>query len=113
MALSKQLAGLIGPTIVAMIVSEFPLVQPHLYDAQIRPSSISRRPDVCRRPGDCARPQSLGWDWTVLLHVGGWFSGALGLFQCSRPAPTNRVWRAPQRRCSWSWREFCCCAALC
>jgi hypothetical protein len=34
---SKRIAGLVGPTLVAMIVSEFPLVQPHLYDAQIPP----------------------------------------------------------------------------
>jgi len=34
---SKRIAGLVGPTIVAMVVSEFPLVQPHLYDAQIPP----------------------------------------------------------------------------
>jgi hypothetical protein len=37
MTTSRHIAGLAGPTIVAMIVSEFPLVQPHLYDAQIRP----------------------------------------------------------------------------
>jgi len=37
MTSSKRIAGLVGPTIVAMIVSEFPLVQPHLYDAQIPP----------------------------------------------------------------------------
>ena len=36
MASSKGLAGLVGPTIVAMIVSEFPLVQPHLYDRNVR-----------------------------------------------------------------------------
>jgi hypothetical protein len=34
---SKRIAGLVGPTMVAMLVSEFPLVQPHLYDAQIPP----------------------------------------------------------------------------
>lgn len=34
---SKQIAGLAGPALVAMLVSEFPLVQPHLYDAQIPP----------------------------------------------------------------------------
>jgi hypothetical protein len=39
---SKRIAGLVGPTIVAMIASEFPLVQPHLYDAQIRPSCTSQ-----------------------------------------------------------------------
>jgi hypothetical protein len=34
---SKRVAALVGPTIVAMLVSEFPLVQPHLYDDQIPP----------------------------------------------------------------------------
>ncbi len=34
---SKQIAGLVGPAIIAMVMSEFPLVQPHLYDAQIPP----------------------------------------------------------------------------
>ena len=42
MASSKQLAGLVGPTIVAMIVSEFPLVQPHLYDTRFRRLSTCR-----------------------------------------------------------------------
>jgi hypothetical protein len=37
MASSKRIAGLLGPTIVVMVASEFPLVQPHLYDAQIPP----------------------------------------------------------------------------
>jgi hypothetical protein len=34
---SKGIAGLVGPVIVAMVASEFPLVQPHLYNAQIPP----------------------------------------------------------------------------
>lgn len=34
---SKRIAGLVGPTIIAMLVSEYPLVQPHLYGAQIPP----------------------------------------------------------------------------
>lgn len=34
---SKRIAGLLGPTMVAVLVSEFPLVQPHLYDAQTPP----------------------------------------------------------------------------
>ena len=36
-AKSRRIAGLIGPTMIVMIVSEFPPVQPHLYDAQIPP----------------------------------------------------------------------------
>lgn len=34
---SKRIAGLLGPTIVVMVAAEFPLAQPHLYDAQIPP----------------------------------------------------------------------------
>jgi hypothetical protein len=34
---SKQVGALVGPTLVAMLVSEFPLVQPKIYDAQIPP----------------------------------------------------------------------------
>ncbi len=34
---SRQSGALLGPTIIAMIAAEFPLVQPHLYDAQIPP----------------------------------------------------------------------------
>ena len=34
---SKQIAALLGPTMVAMLVAEFPLVQPHLYEEQIAP----------------------------------------------------------------------------
>ena len=34
---SRNIAGLVGPTVVAMVASAFPLVQPHLYDAQIPP----------------------------------------------------------------------------
>ena len=34
---SKRIAGLVGPTIVALTASEFPMVQPHLYDSQIAP----------------------------------------------------------------------------
>lgn len=34
---SRQIAGLLGPSLSAVLISEFPLVQPHLYDAQIPP----------------------------------------------------------------------------
>jgi hypothetical protein len=34
---SEQIAGLVGPTLVAMLVSELPLLQPNLYDSQIPP----------------------------------------------------------------------------
>jgi uncharacterized membrane protein HdeD (DUF308 family) len=82
MASSKRIAGLLGPTIVVMVASEFPLVQPHLYDAQIPPVvylsgvllfvaglAIVRAHNVWRR------------DWTVLVTLSGWFFLLLGLFR--------------------------------
>jgi uncharacterized membrane protein HdeD (DUF308 family) len=77
---SKQVGGLVGPTLVAMLVSEFPLVQPHLYDAQIPPViylsgvlmfvaglAVVRAHNVWAR------------NWTVLITLSGWFFLVLGL----------------------------------
>ena len=80
MANSKQVGGLVGPTLVAMLISEFPLVQPNLYDAQIPPViylsgvllfvaglAVVRAHNVWAR------------NWTVLITLSGWFFLALGL----------------------------------
>jgi hypothetical protein len=58
MASSKQLAGLVGPTIIAMIVSEFPLMQPHLYDTQIPPVVYLSGVLTCAPHRDCSKPAS-------------------------------------------------------
>ena len=82
MATSRQIAGLAGPTIVAMIISEFPLVQPHLYDAQIPP--VVYLSGVLMFVAGLAIVRAHNrwvWDWTVLVTLTGWFSGALGLFR--------------------------------
>jgi 1,4-dihydroxy-2-naphthoate octaprenyltransferase len=82
MSNSKRIAGLVGPTLVAMLISEFPLVQPHLYDAQIPPvvylsgvlmfvSGLA----IVRAHNSWAR------DWTVLVTLSGWFFLVLGLFR--------------------------------
>ena len=79
---SKRIAGLLGPAIVAMIASEFPLVQPHLYDAQI--------PPVVYLSGVLMFVAGLAivrvhnrWsrDWTLLITLSGWFGVVLGLFR--------------------------------
>lgn len=36
-ATSRKIAGLLGPSLSAALIAEFPLVQPHLYDEQIPP----------------------------------------------------------------------------
>ena len=82
MADSKRIAGLIGPTLAAMLISESPLIQPHLYDSQIPPVvylsgvlmfvaglAVVRAHNVWAR------------NWTVLVTLTGWFFLGLGLFR--------------------------------
>jgi hypothetical protein len=79
---SKQIGGLVGPVIVAMIVSEFPLVQPHLYDAQIPP--VVYISGTLMFVGGLAIVRAHNhWvrDWSVLLTLSGWFFLILGLFR--------------------------------
>jgi hypothetical protein len=78
---SKRIAGLVGPVIVAMLVSEFPLVQPHLYDAQIPP--VVYLSGVLMFVGGLAIVRAHNhWarDWTVLITLSGWLGVILGLF---------------------------------
>lgn len=77
---SKQIGGLLGPIIVAVIVSEYPLVQPHLYDAQIPP--VVYLSGVLMFAGGLAVVRAHNhWvrDWSVLITLSGWFFLVLGL----------------------------------
>jgi 1,4-dihydroxy-2-naphthoate octaprenyltransferase len=79
---SRNIACVVGPTIVAMVVSEFPLVQPHLYDAQIPP--VVYLSGTLMFVGGLALVRMHNrWtrDWTVLLTLTGWFFLLLGLFR--------------------------------
>lgn len=82
MSRSKQIAGLVGPTIVAVTASEFPLVQPHLYDAQIPP--VVYLSGVLMFVAGLAIVRAHNYwarDWTVLVTLSGWFCFSLGLFR--------------------------------
>lgn len=82
MSNSKRIAGLVGPTLVAMLTSEFPLVQPHLYDAQIPP--VVYLSGVLMFVGGLAVVRAHNhWrrDWTVLVTLSGWFGVVLGLLR--------------------------------
>ncbi len=77
---SKQIGGLVGPTIIAIIVSEFPLVQPHLYDAQIPP--VVYISGILFFVGGLAIVRTHNYwvrDWTVLVTLSGWAFLLLGL----------------------------------
>lgn len=77
---SKQIGGLIGPTIVAMILSEFPLVQPHLYDSQIPP--VVYVSGTLMFVGGLAIVRAHNhWlrNWTALITLSGWIFLILGL----------------------------------
>ena len=79
---SKKIAGLVGPSIVAVTASEFPLVQPHLYDAQIPP--VVYLSGVLMFVAGLAIVRAHNhWvrDWTVLVTLSGWFSLVLGLIR--------------------------------
>jgi len=84
---SKRIAGLLGPTMVAMLVSEFPIVQPHLYDSQIPP--VVYLSGVLMFVAGLAIVRAHNhWvrDWSVLVTLSGWFSLTLGLFRMFAPS---------------------------
>lgn len=82
MADSKKIAGLVGPTLVVTLVSEFPLVQPHLYDAQIAPVVYLSGVLMFVAGLAIVRAHNL-WarNWTVLITLTGWFLLVLGLIR--------------------------------
>jgi hypothetical protein len=75
---SKRIAGLVGPTLVAMLVSEFPLVQPHLYDAQIPP----------------------------VVYLSGVLCSSAGSRSCARTS-ISEARRGRALRYSWRWKACC------
>jgi peptidoglycan/LPS O-acetylase OafA/YrhL len=77
---SKRIAGILGPTLVAMLLSEFPAVQPHLYDTQIPPVVYLSGTMLFVAGLAIVRSHNC-WarNWTVLVTLSGWFCLLLGL----------------------------------
>lgn len=77
---SKRIAALVGPTLAAMLLAEFPLVQPHLYDAQI-PPVVYLSGTLMFVAGLAIVRAHNRWqrNWTVLVTASGWFLLILGL----------------------------------
>ena len=82
MANSRQIAGLLGPTLSVLLVSEFPLVQPHLYDAQTPPVVYLSGALFFVAGLAIVRAHNL-WvrGWPVLVTATGWFFLVLGLLR--------------------------------
>ncbi len=80
MANSRQIAGLLGPSLSAVLISECPLVQPHLYDAQIPPVVYLSGTLFFVAGLAIVRAHNL-WvrAWPVLITATGWFFLVLGL----------------------------------
>ncbi len=79
---SRQIAGLLGPTMVAILVSEFPFIQPRLYDTQIPP--VVYLSGVAMFVAGLAVVRAHNrWtrNWTVLVTLSGWLLLALGLLR--------------------------------
>ena len=96
---SKQVGGLVGPTLVAILVSEFPLVQPRLYDTQIPP--VVYLSGVLLFVAGLAVVRSHNvWarNRTVLITLSGCFSLRLAWSGCSRRAGICRQRRALVQR---------------
>ena len=79
---SKRIGGLLGPTLMVMVASEFPLIQPHLYNEQIAPVVYLSGVLMFVAGLAIVRSHNL-WqrDWTLLITLCGWFLLALGLLR--------------------------------
>lgn len=79
---SRQLGALIGPTLGVILLSELPLVQPHLYDAQTPPVIYLSGVIMLVAGLAIVREHSVwGTNWTVLITLAGWFLLLLGLIR--------------------------------
>jgi hypothetical protein len=79
---SKRIAGILGPVLMAIPLSEFPLVQPQLYDEQTPP--VVYLSGVFFFVGGLLTVRNHNhWtrDWTVLVTMTGWGSILLGLIR--------------------------------
>jgi hypothetical protein len=77
---SKHIAGLVGPMLIALTISESEFVQPHLYDAQIPPVVYLSGALLFLAGLSIVRVHNR-WmaGWPVLVTIIGWFAILLGL----------------------------------
>jgi energy-converting hydrogenase Eha subunit C len=77
---SRAIGGLVGPSLMAIIASEFPLVQPGLYDQQIPPVVYISGTLLFIAGLAIVRAHNRWvWAWPVLITLVGWAALVLGL----------------------------------
>jgi len=83
---SRRIAGLVGPTITALILSENEFMNPHLYDLQIPPVVYLSGTLIFIAGLSIVRVHNR-WSagWPVLVTLTGWFCICLGLFRMFVP----------------------------
>jgi uncharacterized membrane protein HdeD (DUF308 family) len=83
---SKRIAGLIGPTLVAMTISESEWMNPHLYEDQIAPVVYLSGTLLFVAGLSIVRAHNR-WTggWLVLVTLMGWFAIVGGLFRMFAP----------------------------
>ncbi|NET39938.1 MAG: hypothetical protein F6K19_49640 [Cyanothece sp. SIO1E1] len=76
---SKKIGAILGPTMIAMLAAEFPLVQPTLYDSQIPPVVYLSGTLMFIAGLSIVRAHN-HWKqyWTVLITISGWSFLTLG-----------------------------------
>lgn len=87
---SKSLAGLIGPALVAIILSENPFVNPHLYDRQIPPLVYLSGTLLFIAGLAIARAHNRWTGWPVLVTLVGWAGMLVGLMRMFGPGLYER-----------------------
>jgi hypothetical protein len=83
---SKRIAGIVGPVLVAIILTENPFVNPHLYDDQI-PPVVYLSGVLFFVAGLFTIRAHNRWSggWPVLITLLGWLAAALGLVRMAVP----------------------------
>src|SRR5262245_29330612 len=79
---SRRIAGLVGPTLIALILSENRFVSPHLYDQQI-PPLVYLSGTLFFVAGLAIAAVHNVWtrSWPILVTLTGWFGILLGLYR--------------------------------
>ena len=93
---SRNIAGLVGPMLAAVTLSESELVQPHLYDTQIPPVVYLSGALLLLAGISIVRAHNR-WvaGWPVLITLVGWLAVFLGLFRMLAAGQYEQVAQRP------------------